>query len=59
MARTPAKTAAPKADKPTGPDWTVLPQKLDARKRDAKYNELCERYNAGERSDELAKEIES
>jgi hypothetical protein len=40
-------------------DWTALAVILSERPRDAVYHELCERFNSGERSDELAKAIAS
>lgn len=38
-------------------DWNVLAQELAARPRDSAYHEICDRFNAGERSRALAAAI--
>lgn len=38
-------------------DWSVLVQELAARPRDSAYHEMCDRFNAGERTRALAAAI--
>lgn len=42
----------------TAADWFKLAQLLSERPRDPTYHELCDRFNAGERSAELAAAIQ-